>query len=110
MLSKSLMLKRYAVGAEIRAGVMNVRLNIEYCTQQKGRIMMTYAEVQKLILMYAPEMAEPFADRFERFPEGGNAAMIANYLNDRASFYYNINERIAKKLAKASAEIVVRCG
>jgi len=70
----------------------------------------TYAEVQKLILTYAPEMAGPFADRFERFPEGGSAAMIANYLNDKAKFYYDIDASIAKKLAEAAAEIIVRCG
>ena len=71
---------------------------------------MTYSEVQDIILRYAPEMAVPFADKFSRFPEGGNAAMIVNYLGDKAQFWYDIDTKIGKLLADAGAEIIVRCG
>lgn len=73
--------------------------------------MLTYNQVQQTIFKYADEMAVPFADRFERFPQGGVAAMIANYLNDRAQFYYNFGcPEIGKECAEAAAEIIVRCG
>ena len=71
---------------------------------------MTYAEVQSLILSYAPAMAIPFADGFERFPEAGNAVMIADYLKDKAQFYQDIDAKVARQLADAATEIIVRCG
>ena len=71
---------------------------------------MTYAEVQGLILSYAPEMAIPFADGFERFPQAGNAVMIADYLKDKSQFYYDIDAKVAKQLADAATAIIARCG
>ncbi|MCD6516439.1 MAG: hypothetical protein J7L72_03315 [Candidatus Aminicenantes bacterium] len=70
--------------------------------------MMTYSDVQNVIVRYAPEMAQPFADGFSRFPVGGNAAMIVNYLNEKAQFYYNINKEVAELLAAAASEIIIR--
>lgn len=70
---------------------------------------MIYSEVQQIILKYAPEMAPHFADRFERFPRGGQAAMIVNYLNDKATFYYNLGiDDIAKQCVSAAGEIITR--
>ena len=73
---------------------------------------MSYDDVFCLISKYAPEMMSPFADKFSRFPVGGNAAMIANYLNDKADFYRSIleDETIANDLVNAAGEIIVRCG
>lgn len=71
---------------------------------------MSYDDVFQVITKYALEMQSTFADKFSRFPEGGNAAMIVNYLNDRADFYWTIDENIANDLADAAGEIIVRCG
>ena len=72
---------------------------------------MTYDEVYKVIATYANEMLPLFADGWSRFPEGGNAATIVNYLNDRASFFYDINEPdTATTIVDAATEIIVRCG
>lgn len=70
---------------------------------------MLYYQVQQIISKYAPEMAVSFADKWERFPVGGNAAMIVNYLNDKAQFYYSIGcENIGVELVNAATEIIVR--
>ena len=71
---------------------------------------MTYDDVFQIITKYAHEMQRHFADKFSRFPEGGNAAMIVNYLNDKADFYRTIDENIANDLVDAAGEIIVRCG
>jgi len=69
-----------------------------------------YHEVYKIIATYANEVLPDFADRFERFPQGGQAAMIVNYLNDRAQFWYSIDKSVGESLANAAGEIIVRCG
>lgn len=71
---------------------------------------MTYDDVFRIITKYATEMQPHFADKFSRFPQGGNAAMIVNYLNDKADFYRTIDESIANGLIDAATEIIVRCG
>jgi hypothetical protein len=71
---------------------------------------MSYDDVFRVITKYAPEMQVYFADKFSRFPEGGNAAMIVNYLNDKADFYRTIDESIADDLVDAATEIIIRCG
>lgn len=71
---------------------------------------MSYDDVFQVITKYAHEMQHHFADKFSRFPEGGNAAMIVKYLNDKADFYRTIDENIANDLVDAAAEIIVRCG
>ena len=71
---------------------------------------LSYDDVFCLISKYAPEMQSHFADKFSRFPVGGNAAMIVNYLNDKADFYRSIDETIANDLVDAAGEIIVRCG
>ena len=69
---------------------------------------MLYVDVQAIITTYAPEMLPDFADRFSRWPQGGTAATIVNYLNDRATFWYNFDATIAKRIAEAAAEIISR--
>jgi len=71
---------------------------------------MSYDDVFQVITKYAPEMQANFADKFSRFPKGGNAAMIVNYLNDKADFYRAINEKVSTDLVNAAGEIIVRCG
>ena len=71
---------------------------------------MSYDDVAQVITKYAPEMQPHFADKFSRFPEGGNAAMIVNYLNDKADFYRTIDETVSTDLVDAAGEIIVRCG
>jgi hypothetical protein len=71
---------------------------------------MSYDDVSQIIAKYAPEMQVPFADRFNRFPVGGNAAMIVNYLNDKGDFYRTIDKKVSDDLINAAAEIIVRCG
>lgn len=75
-----------------------------------GHKSVSYADVFQTITKYAPEMQPYFADKFSRFPEGGNAAMIVNYLNDKAAFYRDIDKSIADELVNAAGEIIVRCG
>ena len=70
---------------------------------------MSYDDVYKIIAKYANDMLPHFADGWSRFPEGGNAAMIANFLNERADFYRTRNESITNDLLDASCEIITRC-
>ena len=83
------------VGVDEGGGVMEIKR-------------MSYSEVYDVIALYAHEMLKYFADGWSRFPQGGNAAMIVNYLNDKAQFYYDVNENVAKKLAAAGGEIIAR--
>lgn len=69
---------------------------------------MNYQEAQNIIILYANEMAPHFADKFQRFPKGGNAAMIVNYLNNRSQFWYSIKRSVGKSLAEVAAEIIIR--
>ena len=69
---------------------------------------MTYSEVQQIIFKYAPEMAPCFADGWSRFPQGGNAAMIVNYLNDHAETYRTLSPEIAELMIDAATEIIIR--
>jgi sugar/nucleoside kinase (ribokinase family) len=70
---------------------------------------MTYAEVRDVIAKYAHEMLPRFADGWSRFPRGGNAATIVNYLDDKAQMHYRLgNDDIGRLLAEAGAEIIVR--
>ena len=69
---------------------------------------LSYSEVQNIILNYAPEMAPYFADGWSRFPQGGNAAMIVNYLNDHAETYRKIAPEITELMIDAAAEIIIR--
>ena len=72
---------------------------------------MSYNDVFETVRDYAPEMLHVFADKFERFPAGGNAAMIANYLNDHADFWRKLGlDDVAEKMVNAAGEIIVRCG
>lgn len=71
---------------------------------------MTYEDVCQVITKYAHEMLPYFADRWSRFPQGITAAMIANYLNDKADFYRDIDTNIANDLLNSATEIIVRCG
>jgi len=71
---------------------------------------MSYDDVFQVITKYAHEMQPYFADGWSRFPQGGNAAMIANYLNDKADFYRTIDTNIANDLLDSATEIIVRCG
>jgi hypothetical protein len=71
---------------------------------------MSYDDVFQVITKYAHEMQPYFADGWSRFPQGGNAAMIANYLNDKADFYRTIDTNIANDLIDSATEIIVRCG
>ncbi len=54
----------------------------------------SYSDAYKTIAKYANEMLPYFAERFERFPVGQNAATIVNYLNERAKFWYSIDKNI----------------
>ena len=71
---------------------------------------MSYDDVFQVITKYAQEMQPYFADAWSRFPQGGNAAMIANYLNDKADVYRTIDDNITNDLLDAATEIIVRCG
>jgi len=71
---------------------------------------MSYDDVFQVITKHAHEMQPYFADGWSRFPQGGNAAMIANYLNDKADFYRTIDTNIANDLLDSATEIIVRCG
>ncbi|HOD97372.1 MAG TPA: hypothetical protein PLT63_01220 [Syntrophales bacterium] len=71
---------------------------------------MSYAEVLQVITKYAPEMQHCFENKFGRFPKGGEAAMIVNYLNDTADLYRAERENIVNDLVDAATEIIVRCG
>ena len=71
---------------------------------------MSYDDVFQVIAKYACEMQPYYADGWSRFPQGGNAAMIANYLNDKADFYRIIDANITNDLLDAATEIIVRCG
>ena len=71
---------------------------------------MSYDDVYKTIARYANEMLPYYADGWSRFPQGGNAAMIVNYLNDQSNFYRKINKNIANDLLDSATEIIVRCG
>lgn len=71
---------------------------------------MSYDNVYQVIAKYAYKMLPVFADKWSRFPEGGNAAMIVNYLNDMADFYRNIDINITNEILNAAAEIIARCG
>jgi hypothetical protein len=72
---------------------------------------MTYNEVQNIIGRYASEMAPYFADHWSRFPRGGTAAMIVNYLQERCNFYYDAGiPEVSKQLSDAAAEIIAREG
>jgi len=79
-------------------------------TKQRSPRHMTYDEVRRVITQYAVEMLPYFADGWSRFPQGGNAAMIVNYLNDKAAFYRPIDDDVAADLLDAATEIIVRCG
>ena len=69
---------------------------------------MTYTEARNIIIKYANEMTEPFSDRFQRFPEGGCAVIIANYLQDRADYWYDIDKRISALVMDVAIEIIIR--
>ena len=71
---------------------------------------MSYDDVFQVITKHAHEMQPYFADGWSRFPQGGNAAMIANHLNDKADFYRTIDTNIANDLLDSATEIIVRCG
>jgi len=71
---------------------------------------MSYDDVFQVISKYAGEMQPYFADGWSRFPQGGTAAMIVNYLNDKADFYRTIDGNITNDLLDAATEIIVRCG
>ena len=82
--------------------------NWEIIPKRKPR-RMSYDDIFQIITKYAQEMQRHFADKFSRFPEGANAAMIVNYLNDKADFYRTIDEKIANDLVDAAAEIADKC-
>ena len=69
---------------------------------------LSYDDVYQILSMYANEMLPFFADGWSRFPQGGNAAMIVNYLNDQAKLWYKINPDVATKLVEAATEIIFR--
>ena len=70
---------------------------------------MTYDDVYQVIAKYAGEMLPVFADSWSRFPQGGAAAMVVNYLNDKATMYYSFGaDEAAKDCAFAAAEIITR--
>ena len=72
---------------------------------------LTYSQVEAIIRQYAPEMLSHFTDRWSRFPEGGQASMIINYLTDRGREYYDLGlPEIGEQLAQAGGEIIARCG
>ena len=70
---------------------------------------MTYSDVYNVIAKYAGEMLVYFADSWSRFPQGGTAAQIVNYLNDKSAMYYSFGaDEAAKDCAWAAAEIITR--
>ena len=69
---------------------------------------MLHHEATKIITTYASEMLPLWADRFERWPQGGQAAMIANYLNDHAETYRKIAPDVCKQMIEVATEIIVR--
>lgn len=70
---------------------------------------MSYDDVYNVIAKYAPEMLQYYADKWSRFPRGGNAAMIVNYLNDRCMWWHDHDKDTALIIADAAAEIISRC-
>lgn len=71
---------------------------------------MSYDEVFNVIAKYASDILPFFADKFNRFPQGDNALMIANCLNDKADFFRTIDSDISDNIRDAAKEIIKRCG
>ena len=70
---------------------------------------LSYDDCYQSIARYAPDMLSHFNDRWERFPQGGNAAMIVNFLNDKAQEYYKFGcDEVGKELANVAGEIIFR--
>jgi hypothetical protein len=71
---------------------------------------LSYDDVLDIITYYAPEILPHFTNGCSRFPVGGKAAMIANYLNDISQHYYNLGfYYITKDIVNAAGEITHRC-
>ncbi len=67
---------------------------------------MFYCDVQDVILRFALDLAPEFADRFERFPNGGTANYIADELRKKAGMFAGMNiDEPADLLRKAADEI-----
>ncbi|OEU68416.1 MAG: hypothetical protein BBJ57_02305 [Desulfobacterales bacterium PC51MH44] len=68
----------------------------------------SYSESYDLISRYANEMLPYFADGWSRFPQGGNAAMIVNFLNTQADFWRDHNPELCQDLLDVATEIITR--
>jgi hypothetical protein len=66
---------------------------------------MNYADVQRIILDYAPEKAAEFADRFSRFPCEAVSYQIADFLVMRAEIYKKFDSEAYQKIIWAADEI-----
>jgi len=66
---------------------------------------MSYWQIQSALADYAPELLEPFADKFERLPTGDNAAKISKALFDKADFWKTINKQVGRFLWDAAETI-----
>jgi hypothetical protein len=69
---------------------------------------MTYDDTYNVIARYAPELLASFADKFSRFPVGGNAYQVSDGLGKKASFYKNIDKKIAEECESAAKEVKSR--
>lgn len=67
---------------------------------------MNRSQVEKIIAIYAPEVTSYFANRFKRWPIGQSAAVIIDYLEQKADFWYGIDKDVAKKISEAATEIL----
>lgn len=72
---------------------------------------MNRVDVEQAIAKYTPEKLSLFADRFERWPIGKDAASIANSLLDREKLYLNMGCVLeAKECRETATEIINRAG